>query len=157
MNLLPVEAKQTNELAVQTLQALSAVNAQQAARIEELESKAEEYARFLECKDTLDMASAASRISEALGVNIGRTNLYKLLREMGLLYADRNRAKREFEERGYFKNGQKAAPDGEMKEFVRVTPKGLSWLVTRIQESTKYSGAPAALITRHKTEENVHE
>ena len=156
MNTLPAQIEQANNIAIQAIQALQAINAQQAAKIEELEPKAAEYERFLECRDTMDMASAASRISEVLGVKIGRTNLYKMMRNMGLMWQTKNHVLREYEERGYFKNGS-SAKNGEFREYIRVTPKGLAWLAERLDDYIQHSGDPIALIARQEMEGRIHE
>jgi phage antirepressor YoqD-like protein len=155
---LPARVYDVHEKALSVIQELQDVNLQLAAqletkdaRIDTLEAEAKEHARIWESADTLNMAMAAARVSEALGVSIGRDRLCALCREMGLIYKQSAKSGYRTYQRsidaGYFKNCT-TSKNGELYSSVQVTPKGVQWLIHRIDEYLAKNAEPAALIAQ---------
>jgi len=93
----------------------------------ELKPKADEYDRFLNSEGLLDIGETA----KVLRLTLGRNNLFKLLRDKGIFFKNRNEPMQEYVDREYFVvkpiviqiNGKDVS---KLKVFV--TKKGLKWL-----------------------------
>lgn len=98
-----------------------------------MKPKAEAYDLLEGSRDAMDMSVAASRIGEAIGIELGCKRLYSMLRVLGIVCQSANRAKQSYVDAGYLKN---VAPvrNGRMRESVKVTAKGMTWLVKKIGE-----------------------
>ena len=137
-----------NDLAIQAIQELQAVNAALEAQIDDLAPKAEAYDLLTSCGETIDMTTAAQLIAEALHLPaLGLVRLYRILRAMGIVYKDHhsNYAHQRFIDQGYLKN-RVSVKYGRNYVSVQITPKGMGWLVRRISEWLG-SDHPLALIT----------
>jgi len=147
MSLLPAQVQRANDLAMETIRELQEVNTHLAAQVDTMKPKAEAFDLITASGDSIDMSLAAGRIAEALGISLGRTRLYNVLRSMGIVSGWR--AYQQYVDQGYFKN-HTSIHGNRQYESVRVTPKGLVWLVKRIGEWIEKSDTSSAFIAREE-------
>ena len=98
------------------------------SQVKKLEPKAELADRIIATPDLIDIG----QVSKVLELPIGRNNLFKDLRDRGILFKGKNEPKQEYIERGYFKLKEKLIKRRDHADFtvltVLVTQKGLLWL-----------------------------
>lgn len=105
----------------------------QSNKIQELAPKAELMDRVLDSDTNIDIG----QVAKILDLPYGRNTLFKKLREMGILFKNRNEPMQEYINRGYFLLKEKMIDRENHPSFpvikVLVTQKGLEWLAKRLE------------------------
>lgn len=126
------------ELAEMVIQA-EAENAQQAARIERLEPKAEIYDRFLDANGFVGLQDAMRAI------NVAPNKAIAWLKSKGVLFekdGNSNTPKAQYIERAYFfVKRRKLKDSGKWRSQTMVTHKGLAWFAKTIPDDLRHKPA----------------
>jgi anti-repressor protein len=104
-----------------------------------LAPKAEGYDTFLSTESSILLGTFAKvvKLKDDKGREIGRNSLFKILREMGILFGSNNEPKQEHVNAGRFEVRERIVVQGDKREVYTttlITPKGQDWLLKKLKE-----------------------
>jgi phage antirepressor YoqD-like protein len=100
---------------------------------EKLSAKIEQDAPLVSFAESVQASDDAIDFNDfAKAINTGRTRLFRLMRELGVVMKNTTIPYQRWIDAGYFEVSQEVTPDGKLRPFALVTGKGQIWLKQKI-------------------------
>ena len=100
---------------------------------EALAAKIEQDAPLVAFAETVQASEDSIELNEfAKAINTGRTRLFRLMREIGVIMKNTTLPYQRWCDAGYFEVSQEVTGDGKLRPFALVTGKGQIWLKQKI-------------------------
>ncbi len=116
---------------------------------EKLTTKIEQDAPLVAFAETVQASDDAIDFNSfAKAINTGRTRLFRLMRECGVIMQNTTLPYQRWCDAGYFEVSQEVTSDGKLRPFALVTGKGQIWLKQKIDAHNKQQQQFVNLITQ---------